>query len=526
MGPAAVVLLILSPTLFYPYGRDQSVFAYVGSVIARGGMPYLHAWDLKPPAIYLVYALLARLLPQGGFPLMAGVRVADLLLAGLTGVLLALLAGRLCRTDDAPGARQGIGMAAAAWYAAAYLHGTYWSLAQAEAWANPLALGAVLLCLRVLEDEAPPAPTLLAAGLLSGVTVLFKFTAVLPVLPFLVPAAVTGKGKVFRCLAVLAGAGLPLLVMGGWLARGHAWDAYLEIQRGFVVPYAELNAPDPWERITGVFDHTFGWLRGLWLPAVLALGGALRREEWRPGGRVLVLAALTAGLAAVWAQHKYFLYHWESALPLFALLAAVGMASLARVCSMPPRLAPVLGVALALAWSVGENGRTYRDAALYATGRLSQDAWLERFGEPGKPNFSFLADTWAAKYVREHTQPGDTILVWGFEPPVYLFSDRWPATRFFFNVPVTVRFAPGRWRREFLYEMRAHPPRLFLVLRNDAIPWASGRGDDSDTQLRDWPELDAWFRRHYRRVALIEDFAVYRLSAGRGNHGDAEARRR
>src|ERR1043166_2581740 len=47
---------LLAPSLWYPFGRDQGVFAYAGRVILRGGWPYRDVWDLKPPGIYYTYA--------------------------------------------------------------------------------------------------------------------------------------------------------------------------------------------------------------------------------------------------------------------------------------------------------------------------------------------------------------------------------------------------------------------------------------------------------------------------------------
>jgi hypothetical protein len=138
LGAALLAILILAPSLLYPFGRDQAVFAYVGSVIARGGMPFLDAWDLKPPGIYALYGLLACLAPNG-FELMVLLRVVDVAFAAATAVLLAVLARRWGYPQA--------GWAAGAWYAALYLQGGFWSLAQAEALANPLLLGAACLCL-------------------------------------------------------------------------------------------------------------------------------------------------------------------------------------------------------------------------------------------------------------------------------------------------------------------------------------------------------------------------------------------
>ena len=48
------VLLLLAAwavtSLFWPFGRDQRIFAWVGDVILAGGMPYRDAWEGQDPA--------------------------------------------------------------------------------------------------------------------------------------------------------------------------------------------------------------------------------------------------------------------------------------------------------------------------------------------------------------------------------------------------------------------------------------------------------------------------------------------
>src|SRR5689334_7668345 len=82
LGVLAAALLI--PSLLYPFARDQGVFAYVGSIILKGGWPYRDVWELKPPGIYYTYA--AMLGCTGST--MAGVRTCDLIAAVLTALLL------------------------------------------------------------------------------------------------------------------------------------------------------------------------------------------------------------------------------------------------------------------------------------------------------------------------------------------------------------------------------------------------------------------------------------------------------
>jgi hypothetical protein len=59
--------------------------------------------------------------------------------------------------------------------------------------------------------------------------------------------------------------------------------------------------------------------------------------------------------------------------------------------------------------------------------------------------------------------------------------------------------------------LQARPPELFLVLEHDAIPWASGRRDDSRAQLTQFHELYTFLQRHYRFERQLEHFGIFRL---------------
>ena len=511
----AVTLLVLLPTLAYPFGRDQAVFAYVGEVIARGGMPYRDAWDLKPPGIYLAYSLLAAL-SRDGAALMTAVRLADLAIAALTALLLARLIRRFTKEGADLVPAWALGAGTAGWYAALYLHGTYWSLAQAEAWANPLLLAAILLLLGRNAESRPKPSLLLAAGGLLGGVALLKFTSVLPALPFAAWVAWSAwrETRDFRqalipLVLIAAGGTVVLGLAAAWLAVGGALVPYLDIQRGFVAPYARLGAPGLGEGLAALFGHTLGWAWRAALPIALAGIGLAADRWWQAEERRLAAASLFAGLLAVWWQGKYFGYHWQTVLPWLALTAAIGTAALAERLRLPRPLALALLPTLAFAWSIAVHWSDYRDAARYAVGSLPREEWLERFGPPGRGDYSYLATERAAAYLRKQTQSGDPVLVWGFEPSIYLLADRRSPTRFFFNVPVAVRFAPESWKREFLAAFDTRPPRMLVVLRNDAIPWATARTDDSAAQLADWPELAERVRRDYRELGRKEDFLFY-----------------
>ena len=80
---ACVLLVVRLPSLVQPMGADQGLYAYIGERIRSGGVPYRDAWDQKPPAIHVTYAVMRAVLPRD-----AAVPAADLLAATLIATCL------------------------------------------------------------------------------------------------------------------------------------------------------------------------------------------------------------------------------------------------------------------------------------------------------------------------------------------------------------------------------------------------------------------------------------------------------
>jgi hypothetical protein len=502
------------------------VFTDVAQVILRGGSPYRDVWDIKPPGIYLIYTVIVGLFG----PRIVAARAVDLLCQSITVALLYLLGRRLVRRDAA--------LFGALIYAAVYLHSGYWSMAQAEGFAA-LPTSAALLLAQHGRHRNQFAPYF-AAGILCGWVALHKFTLVLPCLLGLWWLDRTPR----RVLLTALGAALPLLLALAYLHRIGAWDAYVEIQRWFVAPYARF-AQDGETAWTRARAGTLDFAGDYWLACLLALAGAAA-VAWRPDARagLPLLAWLALALAGVAVQGKYFGYHWIPAMPPLALLAGAGLSRLYQLPlsvsgrgsgggvnphrrhTTPQRPTPLPCLIAILAASLIADWPSYRDGCRITLGSLPRREYNARFGRPNGGDYSYLADLDAARYVRAATRPGEGVFIWGFEPLVYVLAERRPPTRFHFAVPLVSPGTPDSWRRELLRDLTARPPRLFLVLRNDAIPWASGRADDSEAQLRQFTELHRFLQRHYRFERRIEDFAVYRHIGERaGDRGVTSARR-
>lgn len=487
LGLAVLLLLLGLPTLLYPYGRDQAMFAYVGGVWRSGGLPYRDAWDVKLPGIYAVYAL------AGGVEW--GPRLLDLAAAGLVVAGLVAL-GRLAQRQGTPAEALG-GLAGG--IALVYTLGAfdYWNLAQAETLIAPLATLAVLAALRGRP---------FAAGLLAGLAATLKTTAVLTLLPVL--AASWGQGPGARSQGAAANGenirnrdrgreteggrtrnerlGTSNWVpLAGWLLPLALFALYFAA-RG-ALPYlgellaaqAEYAGGDP--RLAG--RGPLEVVRVLQLTGYVALlpASALALVPWlrdpRPDQRTRLVIAVwwAAGLAQVVVQRRFYLYHWAVFTPPAAWLAAYGAC---RLWDTGRKRGPVLRALLLAVGAVlaflALAPRAERAGAALRVLTGQQSLLQFRGGFAGVFHYRVGGPLDAAAHVRARSRPGDRLLVVGFEPEVYLYSGRRAPSRHASDAPLfdetSIREARRRrWFAELMRDLERAPP-LYLVMRDREQP--------------------------------------------------------
>lgn len=505
----AIIIAVGLPTIVIPFWSDTAIFALVGQAVADGAMPYVGAWDQKPPAVYLIYAAAI----QGPFTLFTNVRVFDLLWTGATAALLLELGRRWW------GLRAGI--AAALTYGVVYFTSSgWWQLAQPDGLINlPLAL-ALLLQSTARGCRAP----LLAAGLALGIAFQLRAISVLlvPFIPYVSAMdAPRGRRQVTWLRELLwLGAGFALCqaVLTAYLARGGALGEYIAATR-FAAGYTDLGGP--WQ---GPHGPTLGaYLQALRLSlptwalsrplltapaATAALAGTLVVCDRRVQQLTIVAALAYAGIAI---QGKFFWYHYWYMLGVLALLAGWGWHELAGLLRgrWGAPAASALTVALATllvsstpevadsGWLQWQRYLTYHDGA----------AARERFDEVF---YGYPASRRAADYVRERTEPNEPIYIWGYDPLIYLLADRPHASRFIYAFPMMSDWAPAAWQSEFMDEMRANRPVYFVAQRNHGGPWITGHSVDPVDYIAWFPELDRWLKAEYARETEFDDYVVYR----------------
>ncbi|MBV9174474.1 MAG: hypothetical protein JOZ81_30810 [Chloroflexi bacterium] len=491
---AAAVLLIAGlltkePELLLPMGPDQGTYSYVAERILEGGLPYVEAWDNKPPATYYVHAAAVALIPATsrwtgacipGTSQPCGymaLQLLDVLWTTATALALLLLL-RALRFDRG------------AAFASLLLFIVFVNLSQlSKEGPTPekeLLLPMVLAYLAAVRGR----PGL--AGIAVGVAFLFKQTAIsIPLALVFWYVWERRRPKNSDIATFAAGFCGPLVVVAAYFAArgglGALWDAT------FAYNVAQAGS--------GVTHIAYGFLAGSW--HIFANSSAL-----------LWLLGLGGGMLVVATGQRRLLVCWAVADVLSLFLGGSKFAQVYYV-QLVPSLALLGGLALSTGWQTLRGWvRVYAAVVLAAVFALSNQfqasvvlrAWNER--TPGRSSVS-LEQQLALRLAQESAGP---MFVWGDNSELYLWAGRRAPGRFFQT------FALSR-----VYAARGYPERRAELLEtfDDSAPAiiavdpATARDDPDGSQglnISSFPELQAFLQQHYDRLSDVSGgWQAYKL---------------
>ena len=510
-----LVCIVLVTT--FSWGRDQGIYALIGDGILNGKAPYLDLWDFKPPGVLFVYAAAQALFGRS----IEAIRVLEAL--GLIAMVLGLvtLSKRLQ------------GNALAGWLAGAiavYAHVMldFWHTGQPESFGGVLTILA-LCAVTTSADKTTRPSAAFVAGLLLGLTSLMKPTlggALIVVAAYLFRQH-PEPSKVWRrslpLLAMVTGAGAVFCAVGLYFVRYKAWSALWWTLHDFAPGYTALGwHPD--SSPLGMLHYAliesltkFSVFIPIGLVAALVLPSAHNREH---EGVYLICGIAIFQIIGIAIQAKFFEYHYGATIPLLAFLAGLGWAKLWWS-------AQARGVVSALAFAL-----TLLLAALIAPAvhdlpgspwqrTLQRLRFLRHVREPsareqldGKvaraASFDLSADREVAEWMKGQTGPDDSVLVWGFEPAIYWFAERRPATRFIYDVAQRSPWQQARARQWFMEDIGKSKPVVVAVQHSDIFPGVTGHNTDSAADIADFPEFEKWLEARYYPAGYRYNFEYYR----------------
>lgn len=508
LGGVGLVLLLGLPTLIVPLATDQAYFALGGRTLLDGGRLYVDFWDIKPPLIYLTYAVPMAI----GDGRVEGFRALDLVSTAIAMLAVFYLARRFF-TERA-------GVIAAGSYGLAYLADAgFDGLGQTESFmAAPIAAAFALY--RVDDHDPRAARAAFVSGLLIGAAAAFKFSAVGFVLGW--PAAElllsdgtrrTMRGVAQRLFWAVAGF---VAVQAAWvvyLAASGSLSAFVDIQWRYTVPYHAFRwSPEEFSYPRFLIHATTDWFRStlyLLIPALSAVFFALYRGP-RPSVTFLFgLAAL--GVASVYWQGKMFRYHWLIMLPLLAPLAGYVIDQAITLFGRLPRRESVAAFALLIlgfAFLAAEPLLATYDGYQLLAKRVSGSVTQREVEEVHLSELSLNREL--SDYVWANGEAGDSLYVWGFWPVPYLWADGDLATRFVVNAGLRSTWAPDAWRQELVDDLTTMPPRFIAVAAGDRQPWLVGTAQTSAEHFcNDFHGLRRFVEERYEPVLSNEVFVLY-----------------
>lgn len=500
---ALAVLAIGFPSLYYPFGRDQGIHAYIAQLAGDGYVIYRDVFNVKPPMTTVVHWLAQVLFGEN----MRAIRYMDLLIVTTTALMLQMLVGRHLRAVW-------IGGVAAVSYAAFHYSNNYWFTAQTDGWCNLFLVAAMLLYSRSLDTGAYRVRTALlgGAGFMIGLAFWLKYTTALGLLIFPVVhwALAAPRRRILGDGASVAIGFLTCLAAGvAILALRGALPAFLDIQ-DFMRAYVAHSEP-MWRRLAAPLLLLPGAKAAT---ALAMLGIYATYKAYSRGERFPECVALAAWIAAGWGssllQGKVILYHLLPLLPPLSIASAVGVHALAgRLRLVGWRaLALAATVCAAIIWLSNIPG-LYRDVQPVIGGgeRALRDYWDN--GPFGHDDYQTKDNLALADYLKSQTLPCERVFIWGYEPGVYFLSGRLMVSRFLYNFPMFTAYYRQSYRDEFMANISASPPVAFVVEHEDRTPHVSVHNHDSAEVLEQFTALKAFLDSKYRLRDRVARFDVY-----------------
>ena len=481
----AVTAAVRWHRLELPLERDEGEYAYAGQLMLEGMPPYVGAYNMKLPGIYLAYTAILGVFGQSVWAIHSG-----LLLVNLASICLVYLIGR--RLIDARGA-----FFSAATFAVLSAHASVTGLfANSEHFVVLPMLGGVLFLLKAIESDRLWQWG--AAGVLMGTAFVMKQHGVMFIGMGVAVVAyqawrnrpVDKRACAMRMASYGVGAALPFASICVWMLATGVFSNFWFWTFTYASHYvSQVTLADGFALLKHQLGKMAGELTGLWLFAGLGGVTVLVDPELRKRSGFWLLWALASWAAVcpgLLFRNHYFLF----VLPVASLLVGAAVASRIRSRTGSPggRTRVVLFFTAAIVWAIVGHWNIL-------VGWPNETVSRSIYGLNPFPESVGIGE-----YLNSHTTPEDTIAVIGSEPQIYFYARRHAATSHIYTYALMEEhpFALNM-QREMRKQIEEAKPK-FVVFVNVRTSWLTRPG--SHQELLDWaPTFTA---SHYELVGLTE----------------------
>jgi 4-amino-4-deoxy-L-arabinose transferase-like glycosyltransferase len=476
---ATVLILRAVGLVFGVVDNDETDFLLVGRIMSTGGLPYVDAFDHKPPLLYLLY-LPSAWLTWSVWPM----QLVGVLFLTATCLVLGRAATRWTGLHAA-------GVAAALGCALASAANVV--SVNAELLLN-LPASIALWCF-VLAERKPR--FLLVCGLAIGLASLIKHQAGILLVALLLAELLPPRRASWRVLPIVLGFALPWLFAIGIYAAHGQLAAFYEWNLTRNLHYAGRSFGSPLARFfLGLSAYGFGAAPLLWILACRRWRGILRAGRIRAG----LLLALWLTWIPVSLGGRFYNHYYLQLVPPLCLLAAAPAAALWR-----------------MRWRLQPSQRRWALGLLLLPVVTAQAIHLGR-GLAGQYPSQDRRTRAIADWLRGHTRADERVVVYGHFTPIYQEAERLPGTRYIHTSQlfgnVDAMQLPGDVDAA---RLRSPDDEAAFIedLDTRRSEWLI---DTSPANIKTWsklpltalPSLARYVAAHYQKVASPGGAAVYR----------------
>lgn len=420
-----IAFLLRFPSLFEPnwYG-DEGIYQVIGRAIRRGELIYRDIWDNKPPALYLIYALV------NGEQFLARALSLVFLLASIPAFFL--LAQRLFTKNLS------VFLATALFAVLFSLPLLEGNIANAE---NFMLLPIILSALLVLSSPLQPKPsTLLFAGLLLSFAFLVKIVAIFDFSAFLLFLFFLNTGRK-KLAPLIFGFLLPILTVVLFFLSQNTFSDFMM---------------STFSQNVGYVAHDLLILKLLSLLIFVAL--LFRNRDTMKREETFILLWLAFSLFNAFFAGRPYTHYLLVLLPSFCLLAGSIFAG------REYRLMHIIIIIVLLYllpkhfWIYGKPLSYYQNFLTFLRGGQTISSYQSFFA------YHVERDYMLAQFLRAKTKPSDSIFIWGDNPQIYVLSDKLPVGRFTVAYHIT---AHPRGRGETAEAIANKRPRYIVVVKQE-----------------------------------------------------------
>lgn len=493
-----IVIIFLRVSIWQlPFSRDAFGYSYMGAAVAQGSVPYSGVWDHKPPGIVFFDYLIYLFSPDYIF----GIQLLNIFIAILSFICFYKLMKNFFDESTA--------FISSVFFA---VFTNVYMLTQGENMIEGYMLPFLVLTYLCFWNGIKTKKMLyfFLTGLFAGILFIFKQVGALPLMAIVLFLLIYRTDIIKRYL--LLGLGF-LTVITPVILYFIAHNSFLEmIDAVFLYNFSYSKQGYSVSSFGQSFYYSLQVIFAS-LPywALMTVGMVKKKFDQKDilFALLFIFAFIGIAMGGRFAfTRNYFLLIFPSA-GYFVAKAIQEIMKHITVSHFFKKLIIVGLIFLSLPPLLLQSQAIL--AGLYFREKVHLDK-TEIMYAIGLPNYNFIKAERTyykiGEYIKEHTRRQDYVLDWGAEPEIYLLSNTYSPTRYFYNFPINGVFISDSHqsdrKRIFIKEINSKKPVYIITNKNEE------RHKPSYSNL-DFGDFKDFIHRYYFLEKTIDDYYIFKI---------------